>query len=141
MEAIEDEMTGSLRRRPFGRHAEERGRRRVNGGGRRLVVPLDGRRGRGITHDGELSLRVPGGDRGSSAPARDRHFDEAMELPARHTNDDGSRTTSRALVGSETPKKKNRTRKWTRNKPKTKRRGERKVVAKLYCDGCLFFLV
>ena len=49
MKAIEDEMTVSPRRRPFGRHAEERGRRRVNGGGRRLVVPLDGRRERGTT--------------------------------------------------------------------------------------------
>ena len=49
MKAIEDETTVSLRRRPFGRHAQERGRRRVNGGGRRLVVPLDGRRGRGTT--------------------------------------------------------------------------------------------
>lgn len=40
-----------------------------------------------------------------------RHFDEAMEQPARHTNDDGSRTTSRALVGSETPKRRKKKKK------------------------------
>ncbi|KAG7203490.1 hypothetical protein KM043_013550 [Ampulex compressa] len=51
-----------------------------------------------------MTSRIPGGDWIYGACA-DRHFDEPMEPPARHTNDDGSRTTSRALVGSETPKK------------------------------------
>lgn len=84
------------------------------------MVPLEDRRN---DRDDESSSRVPGGGQWSSAHACDRHFDEAMEPPARHTNDDGSRTTSRALVGSETPeeeeeeekrKKKNRIRKRTR---------------------------
>lgn len=51
-----------------------------------------------------------------------RHFDEAMKQPARHTNDDGSRTTSRALVGSETPKKKKKKtagRRWKWAQPRT----------------------
>lgn len=65
------------------------------------VIPLgddeDGKNG-----DGDE--RVPGGDQHQRACVG-RHFDEAMEQPARHTNDDGSRTTSRALVGSETPKR------------------------------------
>lgn len=85
------------------------------------MVPLNDRRN---DRDDESSLRVPGGGQWSSAHACDRHFDEAMEPPARHTNDDGSRTTSRALVGSETPeeeeeekrKKKKRIRKKTRSR-------------------------
>lgn len=44
-----------------------------------------------------------------------------MKRPARHTNDDGSRTTSRALVGSETPRRR-------KKKKKTVAEGDSKLA-------------
>lgn len=67
------------------------------------MVPLGGQRGTRNDRDASSSSYAPGGGVRSTTHAPDRHFDEAIEPPARHTNDDGSRTTSRALVGSETP--------------------------------------